>query len=252
MTTPTNSKGIYETVHERSFDRAVDEMRPVKITRGFTTNAPGSCLVEFGNTKVICTASIEEKVPQWRKGRGAGWVTAEYSMLPGSTARRTARETNGQKGRTQEIQRLIGRSLRNVCDMNALGGEITVTLDCDVIQADGGTRTASITGAWVALHDAMEYWKRAGRITKSPLTGQVVAISVGMVDGRLLLDLDYPEDSHAEVDMNVVANSHGDYIEVQGTGEQAPFSRDRLNGLLDLADKGIRELLRLQRAVIAE
>lgn len=251
-TTPRQSKGLYSMVRKRSFERANDGIRPVTITRNYLKGVPGSCLIECGDTHVLCAATIEERVGAWRKGSGLGWVTAEYAMLPASTATRTPRETRGQKGRTQEIQRLIGRALRTAVDMRALGGEVTITLDCDVIQADGGTRTASITGAWVALHDALETWKKAGKIKASPLLDQVAAISMGMVDGELLLDLDYAEDSIAEIDMNLVMNSKGELIEVQGTGEKTPFSRERLNMMLNMATGGIEQLLELQRAVIAE
>jgi ribonuclease PH len=250
--TPRDCKGLYTTDRTRSFGRDNATMRPVKITRGYLKRVPGSALIEVGDTKVLCAASIEERVSTWRKGSGLGWVTAEYSMLPGSTAIRTPRETNGPRGRTQEIQRLIGRSLRTAVDMSNMGGEVTVTVDCDVIQADGGTRTASITGAWVALHDAFETWRKAGKVKTSPLIDQVAAVSVGMVDGELLCDLDYSEDSQAEIDMNVVMNSSGEMIELQGTGERVPFSRSRLDELLDLAEGGIGELLRLQRSVIEE
>ena len=230
---------------QRSGDRAEDELRPVTLTRNVMKNALGSCLVEFGDTRVLCAATIEDGVPGWRKASRQGWVTAEYAMLPASTNRRTKREVGQRKGRSQEIERLIGRSLRTVVNMRALG-ESTVTVDCDVLQADGGTRTASITGAWVALHDALMTWVEAGKIPRLPLTGQVAAVSMGMVDGRLLLDLDYREDSHAEVDMNLVGTESGELIEIQGTGERTPFSRDRLNTLLDLGQKGIAELIDLQ------
>lgn len=232
----------------RSGGRAENEMRPVKLTRGVMKNALGSCLAEFGDTRVLCAATIEDGVPGWRKASRQGWVTAEYAMLPASTNRRTKRETGQRKGRSQEIERLIGRSLRTVVNLRALG-EVTVTVDCDVIQADGGTRTASVTGAWVALHDALWTWVEAGRIPRMPLTGQVAAVSMGMVDGRLLLDLDYREDSRAEVDMNLVGTEAGEFIEVQGTGERTPFSRERLGGLLDLGEKGIAELIALQNEV---
>ncbi|NTU89852.1 MAG: ribonuclease PH, partial [Actinobacteria bacterium] len=221
-------------VKKRSFDRENTQMRPVKVTRNYLKNTPGSCLIEFGDTRVLCAATIEERVGMWRKGSGMGWVTAEYSMLPASTASRTQRETHGPKGRSYEIQRLIGRSLRTAVNMKGLGGEVTITVDCDVIQADGGTRTASITGAWIALHDALETWKKAGKIKTNPLFDQVAAISVGVVDGELMLDLDYSEDSIAEVDMNLVMNGKGEFIEVQGTGEKTPFSRKRLDEMLDL------------------
>lgn len=226
------------------------ELRPVTLERAVMKNAAGSCLVKCGDTHVLCSATIEERVGSWRKGSGKGWLTAEYAMLPASTAKRTPRETKGRKGRSQEIERLIGRSLRNVCDLSNMGGEVTMTIDCDVLQADGGTRTASITGAWVAAYDAFEAWKAAGKVKVNPLFGQVAAVSVGLVDGRLLLDLDYREDSSAEIDMNVVMNARGEFVEVQGTGEQVPFSRARLNDMLDMAEEGIGRLLMLQRQVL--
>ncbi len=226
------------------------ELRPVTLERAVMKNAAGSCLVKFGDTHVLCSATIEERVGSWRKGSGKGWLTAEYAMLPASTAKRTPRETRGRKGRSQEIERLIGRSLRNVCDLSNMGGEVTMTIDCDVLQADGGTRTASITGAWVAAYDAFEMWRASGKVKVNPLFGQVAAVSVGLVDGRLLLDLDYREDSAAEIDMNVVMNAKGEFVEVQGTGEQVPFSRARLNEMLDMAEEGIGELLVLQRQVL--
>ena len=226
------------------------ELRPVTLERAVMKNAAGSCLVKCGDTHVLCSATIEERVGAWRKGSGKGWLTAEYAMLPASTAKRTPRETKGRKGRSQEIERLIGRSLRNVCDLSNMGGEVTMTIDCDVLQADGGTRTASITGAWVAAYDAFEMWKASGKVKVNPLFGQVAAVSVGLVDGRLLLDLDYREDSSAEVDMNVVMNAKGEFVEVQGTGEQVPFSRARLNDMLDMAEEGIGQLLVLQRQVL--
>ena len=225
-------------------------MRPVKLTRDVMKHALGSCLVEFGDTKVLCAATIEEGVPGWRKASRAGWVTAEYAMLPASTNRRTKRETGQRKGRSMEIERLIGRSLRTVTNLRSLG-EFTVTVDCDVLQADGGTRTASITGAWVALHDALMAWVEAGKIARLPLTDQVAAVSMGVVDGENLLDLDYSEDSNAEVDMNLVATGSGEIIEIQGTGERTPFDRARLNTLLDLGDEGIQHLLKLQDEVTA-
>lgn len=234
----------------RAAGRAANEMRPVSLTRDVMKHALGSCLVEFGDTRVLCAATIEEGVPGWRKASRAGWVTAEYAMLPASTNRRTRRETGSCKGRSMEIERLIGRSLRTVVNMKALG-ECTVTVDCDVLQADGGTRTASITGAWVALHDALMAWVEAGKISRLPLTGQVAAVSMGLVDGAELLDLDYAEDSHAEVDMNLVATDTGEIIELQGTGEQTPFDRARLNRLLDLGELGIAQLLKLQDEVTA-
>lgn len=248
--TPLSSKGLYSTAIARSGNRPEDSLRPLKLTPGCLKNALGSCYVEWGDTHVLCAATIEERVDPWRRNSRLGWVTAEYAMLPASALHRTPRETRGQKGRTQEIQRLIGRSLRTAIDMKGLGGEYTVTVDCDVIQADGGTRTASVTGAWVALYEAMEAWKQAGRIKKNPLIGQVAAVSVGVVDGRLLLDLDYPEDSHADVDMNVVMNAEGEFIEVQGTGERSPFSRAMLQDLLDTAEAGIAQILQVQRKAI--
>ncbi len=235
----------------RSFDRLDSQMRPVNVTRDYLKNVMGSCVIEFGDTKVLCAATIEEGVGAWRRGSGLGWITAEYSMLPASTGRRTRRETAGLKGRTHEIQRLIGRSLRSVVDMGGLGGEVTVTVDCDVLQADGGTRTAAVTGAWIALSDALETWRTAGKVSANPILDQVAAVSVGLVDGRMMLDLDYSEDSVAEVDMNVVMDGNGRYIEVQGTGERTPFSRERLDTMLDLASAGIDELLALQREIVA-
>ena len=237
-------------VATRANGRAADAMRQVKLTRDVMKHALGSCLVEFGDTKVLCAATIEEGLPGWRKASRAGWVTAEDAMLPTSTNRRTRRETGARKGRSMEIERLIGRSLRTVVNMKALG-EHTVTVDCDVIQADGGTRTASVTGAWVALHDALMAWVEAGRISRLPLTGQVAAVSMGVVDGLELLDLDYSEDSNAEVDMNLVATDAGEIIELQGTGERTPFDRTRLNRLLDLGEIGIAKLIGLQNQVTA-
>lgn len=236
----------------RSFGRPDSALRPITVTRDYLKNSMGSCIIEFGDTKVLCAASIEEGVAGWRRGSGMGWITAEYSMLPASTGTRTRRETGGLKGRTHEIQRLIGRSLRSVVDMGGLGGEVTITVDCDVLQADGGTRTAAVTGAWIALHDALDTWRTAGKIATSPILDQVAAVSVGLVDGRILLDLDYPEDSVAEVDMNVVMDGKGRFIEVQGTGERTPFSRERLDALLDAAAAGVDELLEVQRRAVAE
>jgi len=234
--------------------RAADALRPVRVTRHYLKHAMGSCIFELGDTRVLCAANITEGVSGWRRGSGLGWVTAEYAMLPAATHTRGRRESmsGGPKGRTQEIQRLIGRSLRSVVDMSGLGGEVSVTIDCDVIQADGGTRTASVTGAWIALSDALTQWQAAGRISASPLTSRLAATSVGMVDGELLLDLDYAEDSHAEVDMNVVMDGTGRFIEVQGTGEQTPFDRARLDAMLDLAGSGIGRLLEIQRKVTEE
>lgn len=234
----------------RENDRAEGAMRPVSLQRGVMKNAHGSCLASFGDTRVLCTATIEDKAPGWLKGQGKGWLTAEYAMLPAAGNKRSPREQKSRKGRSMEIERLIGRSLRNVCDLNAMGGEVTVTIDCDVIQADGGTRTAAITGAWMAAYDAFEMWKTAGRIKANPLFGQVAAVSVGLVEGRLMLDLDYKEDSAAEIDMNVVMNAKGELVEIQGTGEQVSFSRERLNEMLDMAQAGIDELLAAQREVL--
>ncbi|MBS7158792.1 MAG: ribonuclease PH [Collinsella sp.] len=235
---------------KRANGRPASAMRPVKLTREVMKHALGSCLVEFGDTRVLCAATIEEGLPVWRRASRAGWVTAEYAMLPASTGRRTRRETGMRKGRSMEIERLIGRSLRTVTNLRALG-EYTVTVDCDVIQADGGTRTASVTGAWVALHDALMAWVEAGKIPRLPLSGQVAAVSMGVVDGSCVLDLDYGEDSRAEVDMNLVATDSGEIVEIQGTGEQAPFDRKRLNDLLDLGEMGIAQLVALQNEVTA-
>lgn len=235
----------------RPSGRQPDEKRQVKITRNYTKHAEGSVLIESGETKVLCTCSIEERVPGFLRGKGQGWVTAEYGMLPRSTGSRMGREAarGKQSGRTQEIQRLIGRSLRAAIDMEALG-ERTLTLDCDVIQADGGTRTASITGAFVALNDAITYLLDKKLIKKSPLVGMIASISVGIYNGIPVLDLDYDEDSCAETDMNVIMNDAGAFIEVQGTAEGHAFHRNELNAMLDLADKGIKELLDLQRQAL--
>ncbi|MDZ4262851.1 MAG: ribonuclease PH [Pseudomonadota bacterium] len=231
----------------RPSGRSPEQLREIKLTRRFTKHAEGSVLVEFGDTQVICTASIEERVPQWLKGKGQGWVTAEYGMLPRSTGSRMRREATGtgQGGRTMEIQRLIGRSLRAVVDMDALG-ERVITLDCDVIQADGGTRTASITGGYVALVDACNHLVKTGKIKKSPIHGQIASVSVGIYKGIPVLDLDYPEDSDAETDMNVVINEAGAFIEVQGTAEGHAFRMDELQAMLALAQKGINELIEKQ------
>ncbi len=236
------------TEDRRPEGRANDQMRPVTLTRDVMKNAHGSCMAEFGDTRVMCTATIEENLPAWRKASRKGWVTAEYAMLPASTNTRTKREYKGRKGRSMEIERLIGRSLRAVCDLDHLG-EFTITVDCDVIQADGGTRTASITGAWVALHDALMNFVEQGKIHRLPLTGQVAAISCGVVGGVPLLDLDYPEDSHADVDLNLVGTGDGGIVEVQGTGERSTLSRDELNCLLDMAQGGIKRLCELQDEV---
>ena len=234
---------------ERSFGRAVDQMRPIKLTNNVIKTAAGSCLSEFGDTRVLRCATIEEGVPKWRRAsHGCGWVTAEYAMLPASTARRSKREYGARKGRSMEIERLIGRSLRSVVRMEKLG-EITVTIDCDVIQADGGTRTASITGAWVALHDALMGLVRDNKLNRLPLTGQVAAISAGIVDGRALLDLDYPEDSHADVDLNLVGTDAGGIVEIQGTGEHSTLSRAQLDELLDMGQAGIERLVAIQNEV---
>jgi ribonuclease PH len=233
--------------------REPDDLRTLAFTRDFTQFAAGSVLVEFGQTRVLCTASVEERVPPWLRGKGRGWVTAEYSMLPGATSERNDREAarGKQSGRTQEIQRLIGRSLRAVTDLTAMG-ELQITVDCDVLQADGGTRTASICGGYVALHDACSRLVAAKKMAGHPLTGQCAAISVGIVDALPLLDLDYSEDVRAEVDMNVVMTGEGRFIEVQGTAEGAAFSRGELDDLLGLAEHGITEIFALQREVLAE
>lgn len=242
MTTP-------EAPRERSYGRAADQMRPIKLTNDIIKTADGSCLAEFGDTRVLCCATVEEGVPKWRRAsHGCGWVTAEYAMLPASTARRSKREYGARKGRSMEIERLIGRSLRSVVRMEKMG-EITVTLDCDVIQADGGTRTASVTGAWVALHDALMGLVRANKLNRLPLTGQVAAISAGIVGGEALLDLDYSEDSHADVDLNLVGTDAGGIVEVQGTGERSTFSRDQLDGLLDMGQAAIERLVAIQNDV---
>lgn len=234
----------------RSYGRSAAEKRPTTITRGYLEKAPGSCLIQTGGTKVLCAVTIDERVKPWRRGSGLGWITAEYAMLPAANGKRTARERANRSGRSMEIERLIGRSLRAAVDMSGMGGETTFSIDCDVIEADGGTRTASITGAWVALYDAFEFWKNAGKIKANPVIEQVAAISVGQVGGHLLCDLDYQEDSHADVDMNVVMNGKGEMIEIQGTGEQATFSRAKLNSMLDLAEAGIKELMEAQREAL--
>jgi ribonuclease PH len=229
-------------------------MRPVTITRRYLKHAHGSCLFELGDTKVLCAATIADTVAGWRRGSGLGWVTAEYSLLPASTHTRSRREVSlgAPSGRTHEIQRLIGRSLRTAVDMGGMGGECTLTVDCDVIQADGGTRTAAITGAFIAMSDAFETWRVAGRIAESPVIDNIAATSVGVVDGVMCLDLEYNEDSNAEVDMNVVCDGRGRFIEVQGTGERTPFDRARLDELLDLAAEGAAHLVTIQRRVLAE
>ena len=236
----------------RDDGRAPDQLRPVRLVRGYTRHAEGSVLVSFGATRVLCTASVEERVPAFLRGQGRGWLTAEYGMLPRATHTRSAREAarGKQSGRTQEIQRLIGRSLRSVVDMKALG-ERTVTIDCDVLQADGGTRTASITGGFVALADAIATLVKRRDLASSPLHGQVAAVSVGIVGGIPVLDLDYKEDSEAETDMNVVMNGGGAYVEVQGTAEGHAFRRHELDQLLNLAATGIGELLAFQQQALA-
>jgi ribonuclease PH len=238
---------------KRRDGRGPDDLRAVRFTRDFTEFAAGSVLVEMGRTRVLCTASVDEDVPRWMRGRGSGWVTAEYSMLPGSSPERVDREAakGKQSGRTQEIQRLIGRSLRAVTDMVVLG-ERQIVLDCDVLQADGGTRTASICGAWVALHDACSRLVQTGGLRAHPVTDGLGAVSVGIIDGIGMLDLEYSEDVRAEVDMNVVMTGSGRFVEVQGTAEGLPFTRSELDDLLGLAEHGIAEILEQQAAVVAE
>jgi ribonuclease PH len=235
----------------RPSNRAADQLRPIRITRNYTRHAEGSVLIECGDTKVICTASIDEKVPFFLKGKGQGWLTAEYGMLPRSTGSRMDREAakGKQSGRTQEIQRLIGRSLRAVTDLSKLG-ERTIQIDCDVLQADGGTRTASITGAYVALHDAVSFLLKKKALSASPLLDSVAAVSVGVYQGVAVLDLDYPEDSDCDTDMNVVMTGSGGFVEIQGTAEGQPFSREEMNRMLDLAAGGIKELVAAQKAAL--
>ncbi|MGB1882839.1 MAG: ribonuclease PH [Gammaproteobacteria bacterium] len=237
---------------KRPSGRAADQMREVSFSRKFTDHAEGSVLVEFGATRVLCTASVETRVPPWLKGSGSGWVTAEYGMLPRATHTRSRREANQGKqgGRTLEIQRLIGRSLRAIVDLEALG-ENTITLDCDVLQADGGTRTASITGAYVALADAIDTLVTAKKLRVNPLHGAVASVSVGIFEGTPVLDLDYAEDSNAETDMNIVMNSAGHFVEIQGTAEGHAFRRDEMDAMLDLAALGIEQLFELQGAARA-
>jgi ribonuclease PH len=237
----------------RPSGRNPDQLRQVVLTRNYTMHAEGAVLVEFGNTKVLCTASVEERVPPFLKGKGQGWITAEYGMLPRSTNERMGREASRGKqgGRTLEIQRLIGRSMRAAVDLAGIG-ERTITLDCDVIQADGGTRTASITGAFVALCDAISSLKKSGKIETDPIIGLVASVSVGIYKGVPVLDLDYAEDSNAETDMNVVMNDAGAFIEVQGTAEGHAFHRDELNAMLDLAQHGIEHLLEAQRTALSD
>ncbi|MEV8156691.1 ribonuclease PH [Kocuria salsicia] len=255
-TSTTTAEGQSDSSAEqlvRSDGRGVAELRPITVTRGWSEQAEGSALIEFGGTKVLCTASLTEGVPRWLKGQGRGWVTAEYAMLPRATSTRSARESVKGKigGRTHEISRLIGRALRSIIDLEALG-ENTVVLDCDVLQADGGTRTASITGAYVALADALA-WARENGILKpgaQPLTDSVAAVSVGIIDGVAMLDLPYVEDVRAETDMNVVVTGSGDFVEVQGTAEGAPFRRDELDSLLDLAVAGCAQLAQIQHSTL--
>jgi ribonuclease PH len=236
----------------RPSKRRPDELRRVSIDRAVSMHAEGSCLIKFGNTHVLCTASLEERVPPWLKGQGRGWVTAEYSMLPRATKERTRREvTSGHpSGRTQEIQRLIGRALRAVVDLKALG-ERQISIDCDVIQADGGTRTASITGAWVALHDCIAWMKARDMVKESVLRDQVAAVSCGLYGGQAVLDLDYPEDSDADADANFVMTGTGGIVEIQGTAETTPFKQEQFDELMVLARKGINELLSLQKLTVS-
>ena len=236
----------------RPSQRQPDQLRSVRITRNFTRHAEGSVLIEMGDTRVLCTASVEESLPPFLRGKGQGWVTAEYGMLPRSTHTRSAREAakGKQTGRTQEIQRLIGRSLRAVTDLKALG-ERQITLDCDVLQADGGTRCASITGAWVALYEACEKLVQAGKLPANPVKDHVAAISVGIYEGSAVLDLDYPEDSNCDTDMNVIMTGKGGIVEVQGTAEGEPFTREQMNVLMDLAQMGIRQLVLAQERALA-
>jgi ribonuclease PH len=236
----------------RPNQRQPDQLRAVRITRNFTRHAEGSVLIEMGDTRVLCTASVEESLPPFLRGKGQGWVTAEYGMLPRSTHTRTAREAakGKQSGRTQEIQRLIGRSLRAVTDLTALG-ERQITLDCDVLQADGGTRCAAITGAWVALYEACEKLTQGGKLPKNPVRDHVAAVSVGIFSGNPVLDLDYPEDSACDTDMNVIMTGHGGMVEIQGTAEGEPFTRAQMNVLLDLAQRGIEQLVAAQQSALA-
>jgi ribonuclease PH len=235
----------------RPSKRQLDELRPVTLERGVSLHAEGSCLIKFGNTHVLCAASLEERVPPWMKGRGSGWVTGEYGMLPRSTGDRMRREASSGKqgGRTLEIQRLIARSLRAVVDMKALG-ERQITVDCDVIQADGGTRTASITGAWIALHDCIEWMKARDMVGNDVIKDQVAAVSCGIYNGNPVLDLDYAEDSNAETDANFVMTGKGGIVEVQGTAEADPFTQEQFDELMGLAKKGIGELVELQKLTI--
>ena len=242
-----------QTAMTRPSARSADQLRPIRIERHFTRHAEGSVLVSFGDTRVLCNASVENRVPGFLRGKGEGWITAEYGMLPRSTHERMGREASAGKqgGRTLEIQRLIGRVLRSCVDRKKLG-ERTITLDCDVLQADGGTRTAAITGAYVALCDAISVCRGKGLLAENPIIGQVAAVSVGVYQGVPVLDLDYAEDSHCDTDMNVVMDGNGGFIELQGTAEGAAFSRQQLGTLLELAESGIRELLQLQQAALRD
>ena len=239
---------MIDAAGRRGDGRRVDELRPLEFRRDYTTMADGSALAIFGDTRVLCTASVDRDVPRWLRDRGSGWVTAEYSMLPGSSPERVARRIGG---RTREIQRLIGRSLRTVVDLDALGTR-QVIVDCDVLQADGGTRTAAICGGFLALHDAVTRLVQAGELAALPIVEECAAVSVGLIDGVALLDLPYAEDAGADVDFNVVMTGSGEFVEVQGTAEQRPFDRAQLDELLDLAAKGISEIVAAQRAVLAE
>lgn len=243
---------VSNTSNVRPSQRALNQLRDIEIIRHYTKHAEGSVLVKFGDTHVLCTASVDEKVPGFLKGKGQGWVTAEYGMLPRSTGSRMDREAakGKQSGRTQEIQRLIGRSLRAIIDLEKLG-ERSIQIDCDVIQADGGTRTASITGAYVALHDAISTLLKSGKISESPLKDSVAAISVGVYQGKPVLDLDYIEDSDCDTDMNVVMTGNGGFVEIQGTAEGEPFERDAMNAMLDLAAHGINQLTSKQKEVLS-
>ncbi|MCQ2752549.1 MAG: ribonuclease PH [Coriobacteriales bacterium] len=231
---------------KRENDRKCNEARPIKITRNYLDCAAGSCLIEVGKTKVLCAVSIEEKVPGWMRNSNKSWITAQYSMLPASSANRIPREHLSRKGRSMEIERLIGRSMRAVADIDNLGVENTFYVDCDVIQADGGTRCASITGSYFALYDAFEFWKSCKKIPFNPIHSKVAAISAGIVDGDILLDLDYAEDSRAQVDMNIVMNDKGQYIEVQGTSESAPFNDEQLSKILSYAKEGLQTIFKME------
>lgn len=246
------SQQFSQQLCQRPSRRRPDELRPLRFTRGFTRHAEGSVLVEFGDTRVLCTASVEERVPPFLKERGGGWITAEYGMLPRSTGERTPREAvrGKQGGRTLEIQRLIGRSLRAAVDLAALG-ERTLTLDCDVLQADGGTRTAAISGGWVALYDAVQGLLQRGLLATDPLVTQIAAVSVGIYQGEPVLDLDYAEDASAQTDMNVVMDAQGSFVEIQGTAEGKTFSRAEMDAMLDRAQAGILTILAAQRAALA-